>query len=246
MLNETILFKPTRPTRPQRKFTPRPLDQFAKHFITYATDWCYINYDIRLPVEEYLQTVKVYETTDRFWAWLLKVRKERMVDGSPSEYSCPQPQENIDGMSIPPVGKDRATGQMYYIPPEAREAWHLNMFPLNLAHEFAQYDGLVFIYKPDRWARKFLHEKMAPDTSEEVFQWAKSLTIAEAPYRVTAHECVHLLQKISGGTMPTWDPATDVDPAEQLFDQFLDEITLPAFVQLYLNRDGPLADKLDI
>ncbi len=237
-MNETI--------QTERYSTARPLDQFAKDFLGFLDDWFYINDDIKTGAGKYLNRVKVFDTSDRFWAWLLETRQARMAEGSPGEYSSPPPRENIDGMSIPPVAKHRTTGQLYFVPAEAREAWHRNTYPARLAHEFAKYDALIFMHKPDRWAKALTREKMAPAASKEDFEWAKAYTIAEAPYKACAHECLHLIQKITGGEMPQWDPASDTDPVEELFDEFLDQITLPVFKQLYVDSPGPQADKIDL
>jgi hypothetical protein len=237
-LNETV--------QTLRYCTIRPLDQFAKHFLGFLDDWFYINDNIETGAGKYLNRVKVFDTSDRFWAWLLETRETRMAEGSPGEYSSPQPRQNIDGMSIPPVAKHRTTGQLYFIPVEAREAWHRNTYPARLAHEFANYDALIFLHKTDRWARALTREKMDTTASEEDFQAAKRHVIEEAPFKATAHECLHLLQKITGGEMPEWDPAGDADPVEPLFDQFIDQLTLPIFEHLYVKCPGPQVDKIDL
>jgi hypothetical protein len=235
-MNETV--------QTERYSAARPLDQFAKHFLGFLDDWFYINDNMEIDTERYLNTVKVYDTTDRFWGWLLEARDKKMLDGSPGEYSRPQPRENIDGMSIPPVAKHRTTGQLYFIPAEAREAWHRNTYPAHLAHEFANYDALIFLHKTDRWARALTREKMDTTASEEDFEVAKRHVIEEAPFKATAHECLHLIQHITGGEMPRWDPAGP-DPVEPLFDRFIDQLTLPVFERLYLNHNGPQADRID-
>lgn len=230
----------------QRYSTARPLDLFAQQFVRFLDDYAYINYNVETNSEKYLKSIKVYNTSDRFWTWLLDTRERKMAVGDPGEYSSPPSRETIDAISIPPVAVHRTTAQRYLIPPEAREAWHRNTYPAHLAHEFAKYDALIFMHKPDRWAKALTREKMAPAASKEDFEWAKAHTIAEAPYKACAHECLHLIQKITGGEMPQWDPASGTDPVEELFDEFLDQITLPVFEQLYVNSPSPQADKIDL
>ena len=224
--------------------TVRPLDLFARNFLRYLDDYCYVQYEIRVETDRYLDNVKVFNCTARFWNWLLDLRTTKMAIGDPNEYCKPPPRESIDGLSIPPVGVHRTTGQRYLIPAEGREEWHRNTFPAPLAHRFAQYGALIFLYRPERWAFGFRHETL-PQVTKAQFDLAKALMIQHAPYRAVAHESLHLVQKVVGGSMPEWDPATDLDPVERLYDEYLDQITHPVFQALYL-RDKTQADIIDL
>jgi hypothetical protein len=224
--------------------TVRPLDLFAKNFLRFLDDYCYIQYDIKVQTDTYLDNVKVFNCTDRFWNWLLDLRITKMAVGDPKEYCRPTPRESIDGLSIPPVGIHRTTGQRYLIPPDRREEWHRNTFPAPLAHRFAEYTALIFLYRPERWAQQ-LQPKMFPQATPEQFTAAKTYTVKHAGWRACAHECLHLVQKVAGGTMPEWDPATDLDPVERLYDEYLDQVTHPVFEALYL-RDQFQADVIDL
>ena len=237
-MNETILTV--------RYTTARSLDLFAQQFVQFLDDYAYINYDVETNCEKYLGSIKVFNTSDRFWVWLLDARERKMAVGDPCEYNSPPSRETIDAISIPPVAKHKTTGQLYLIPAEAREAWHQNTYPAHLAHEFANYDALIFLHKTDRWARALTRDKMPRATSEEDFEAAKRHVIEEAPYKATAHECLHLVQKITGGEMPQWNPANSPDPVERLFDTFVDQMTLPVFEQLYVHSLGPQADEIDL
>jgi hypothetical protein len=86
---------------------------------------------------------------------------------------------------------------------------------------------------------------MFPQTTPEQFTAAKTHTVKHASFKACAHECLHLVQKVTGGTMPEWDPATDLDPAERLYEEYLDQITHPVFEALYLH-DQPQADVIDL
>jgi hypothetical protein len=224
--------------------TVRPLDLFARNFLHYLEDYCYVQYEIRVETDRYLDNVKVFNCTDRFWHWLLDLRATKMAVGDPNEYHQTPQRDSIDGLSIPPVGIHRITGQRYFIPPDGREEWHRNTFPAPLAHRFAEYAALIFLYRPERWAQQ-LQPKMFPQTTPEQFTAAKTYTVKHAAYRACAHECLHLVQKVAGGTMPEWDPATDLDPVERLYEEYLDQITHPIFQALYLH-DQPQADIIDL
>jgi hypothetical protein len=228
-----------------RHVATRPLDRFANYFVNYLDDWFYVNSNIVTGAQSYLRNVKVYSCTDRYWAWLLQTKENKMAVGDPGEYAVLPSLRSIDAISIPPVGVHRITGQRYLIPPEARESWHKNTFPAKFAREFAKYDALIFVYKPDRWARKLAYREML-GVDKRRFELAKSYTIAEAPYRVCAHECLHLLQKITGSEMPQWNPESSSDPALVFFDAFIDQMTLPIFEQLYLRRNEPQVDQIDL
>lgn len=224
--------------------TLRPLDLFAKNFLRFIDDYCFIEHGIRLETDKYLSNVKVFNCTDKFWNYLLDLRATKMEIGDPNEYERPPQRDSINGLSLSSIGVHRVTGQRYLIPPEGREQWHRNTFSPPLARQFAQYDALIFLHRPERWAMQLKPEN-APHATRAQFQAAKAYTIQHAPYDVTAHECLHLTQKITGGTMPRWDPTKDLDPAERLYDEYLDQLTHPVFEALYL-RQGTQADELDL
>jgi len=226
----------------------RPLDEFAQRFLRHLDHLAYTKLGTMTDIESYVKTIKVFNCSDRFWELLLETRSKRMITGSPSEYRTNQPEENIEGLSFSAIGQHRTTGQRYWVPPEDRESWFRTIFPERFAHEFAPYDALVFLYKPDRWARKLSRERLAPTSSTEDFERAKVLTIAMAPYRVCAHECLHVVQLVIGGSMPTWNPTDPKapDPAERLFDNFTSRMTLPIFEHRFVHRDGPQMDDIDV
>jgi hypothetical protein len=222
--------------------TARPLDQFAQQFVQFLDDNFYIQYGVKVDSKTFLQSIKVLNCSEPFWRWLLATRETKMAEGSPLEYNDSPSRSTIAGLSMSAVSKHRTTKQEFWIPREAREAWLRNIFPNPLAHELAPYDGLIFLYKPDRWATK-LNRMIDPSVSTEDFELAKWLTIATAPYIVTAHECLHLVLRMVGGEMPTWNPASSPDPVDDLFFEYLSGITLPVFELLYL-RNSPQADDI--
>jgi hypothetical protein len=226
--------------------TARPLDKFAKSFLTFLDDWFYVQDGIQLEIDKYLKTVKVFECTDRFWNRFLDLRETKMWTGDTGEYDNAPPRENIDGVSIPPVAVDRNTRQLYLIPREIRVDWHSNTFPMHFARRFAEYDGLIFLYHPERWDQN-LTPAMLPQATRAQFDEFKAYRITHAKHRTVAHECLHLCQRIWGGKMPRWNPATDLDPVERLFDEYLGQLTLAVFDQLYLPNNGEAAaDQIDL
>jgi hypothetical protein len=120
------------------------------------------------------------------------------------------------------------------------------MFSAQFAHEFAPYDALIFLYKPERWAKAFTRERNAPWMTQKDFEEAKAEDIEVASYRVCAHECLHLIEMVLGISMPTWNPAKDSDPVEKYFQRFVLSVTLAAFEDTYIRHDGPRSDEVDL
>jgi hypothetical protein len=223
----------------------RPLDRFAQQFTQYLVDCIFVEYGVSANSHQYLKDIKVLNCTEKFWAWLLDTKASKMIDGSPNEYDTPQSRDSISGLSLPAIGRHRTTHQLTYIPKQAREDWLSNLFPTTLAHDLAPFDALIFIYKTDRWAIQVTRAIAAEVKSKEI-EYAKWLTVAAAPYSVVAHECLHLVLRLVGGTMPTWNPTCTADPVDDLYFNYLEQITLPKFVQLYLQPPEPQADEIDL
>jgi hypothetical protein len=223
----------------------RPLDKFAKQFVQFLDDRFYVQYGVSADSHRYLQSIKVLDCSNRFWEWLLNARDSKMSEGSPFEYDTPQTRESITGLSMPAIGKHRTTNQHFWMPKDTRASWLSNIFPSAIAHALAPYDALIFLYRTDRWATKLTHA-IDPSVRNEEFKLAKRLTVATAPYLVTAHESLHLVLRLVGGEMPTWNPSNTPDPVDDIFFEYLDQITLPTFARLYLHYDEPQADRIDL
>jgi hypothetical protein len=237
-----------------RSILKTALDRFAEAFLRYLEDTAlsdslYIQHGEQLA--KYLsgmRPVKVLHCSTRFWKeWVLPLMA-RSARGSPREYTADYPREDADGASFPPIGVDAKTGERYWVNGDKRlrEHWLKTILPAQLIHDFENCNAFIFLYRPERWAQKATREKYAPGMARYEWEKLKTLHVQLAAYRVTAHECLHLIEQVAGWQMPSWNPAdpTSNDPAERSFHAFLADLTLPVFTSKYLRKTQ--ADTVDL
>jgi len=209
-------------------------DEFAHAFLAFLSDPIYIETGVKLES----MSVKVLWCTDRFWSHLWE-KRATTVDGSPDEYPREKTVEDwwkADGYKATlAFGTDRITGEKILIPQEDRpKVPFLREFPVDLARELAAYDALIFLRTSGFKGPSTPH----PTNNEE-------LTDAIYPFEIIAHECLHIVQDLTGTNMEAWNPESgQSDPVTQPFFRFIDHMTTDGFVARYLRHTD--RDEIDL
>jgi hypothetical protein len=142
----------------------------------------------------------------------------------------------IDGFQVTlAVGTNKVTGEKTLIPQEHRpKVPFLREFPVDLARELAAYDALIFLRTSG------FDAPSTPQTTDNM-----EIAKATYPFQVVAHECLHIVQVLTGMKMETWNPESgQSDPVTQFFFEFFARMTRDGFVNRYLRHAG--RDEIDL